>query len=441
MLAVSWAHGQCEVGKLSASDGAVADQFGFDTALDRNVAIVGSIRDDDNGEDAGAAYVFRFDGANWVREAKLLASDGESGDEFGISVGVSGNVAIVGTRGSGAAYVFHYRGSRWHEQARLEPTDPGGVTFGTAVAIHDNVVVVGRTHDDENGSGSGSVYVFEYDGTRWVERTKILPSDGAAFDQFGYAVYLNESGLVVGAQHDSDNGTQSGSAYVFRRSPDGWLEEAKFIAPDGGINDSFGKSVAIDGNAVVIGANAFNDDGVRSGAAYAYRRSGAMWRFERKLVPPAGEQFDWFGVSVALNGDLAMIGASGDDSNGISSGAVYVYRYRGTDWRLQAKLLASDGAPGDRLGYAIAASGKLIIAGARTENDDTAEGSAYVFRVTGCSPDLSADSEFDELDLANLVRQWGSCGEGCSADLEADGMVNAQDLHRLIAGFWRLLPR
>jgi len=209
--------------KLLASDGAADDRFGDSVSISGNVALVGAELDDDKGTDSGSAYVFRWSGGSWVEEQKLLASDGAADDRFGSSVSISGNVALVGAEldddkgtDSGSAYVFRWNGSSWLEEQKLLASDGAGSDyFGSSVSISGNVALVGAYLDDDNGTYSGSAYVFRWNGSSWVEEQKLLASDGAADDRFGDSVSISGDMALVGAFWDDDNGTDSGSAYVF----------------------------------------------------------------------------------------------------------------------------------------------------------------------------------------------------------------------------------
>jgi len=210
--------------------------------------------------------------------AKLVASDGYSGDEFGHSVAISGNYAIVG------AY-----------------------------------------HDDDDGESSGSAYIFERSGSGWVEQAKLTASDGTAGDWFGYSVAISGDYAIVGAFFDDAKGSSSGSAYIFERSSSGWVEQAKLTASDGYQSDYFGRSVAINGDYAIVGAYYDDDNGSCSGSAYIFERSGSGWVEQAKLTASDGYNYDYFGYSVALSGNYAIFGAYGDDDDGSYSGSAYVF--------------------------------------------------------------------------------------------------------------------
>ncbi len=153
---------------------------------------------------------------------KLLASDGTAGDIFGYSAAISGDTTVIAAvydddnGNSGSAYVFRYNGSMWVEEAKLLPSDGAQDDhFGWPVAVSGDITVSGASSDDDNGTGSGSAYVFRYNGSTWVEEAKLLPSDGAQDNHFGYSVGISDGKAVIGAIGDDDNGPSSGSAYIF----------------------------------------------------------------------------------------------------------------------------------------------------------------------------------------------------------------------------------
>ncbi len=204
--------------------------------------------------------------------------------------------------------------------------------FGTSVAISGDTVVVGAYVDDDNGNNSGSAYIYERNARgKLVLVEKIVASDGAAGDHFGYSVAISGDTVVVGANLDDDNGSSSGSAYIFDRNeggPDNWGEVTKIVASDGAISDQFGKSVAISENTVVVGAFEDDDNGNRSGSAYIFERNEGgpdNWGEVTKILPSNGAAEDRFGVSVAISGDTVVVGAYRSDARGSDSGSAYIF--------------------------------------------------------------------------------------------------------------------
>jgi hypothetical protein len=431
--------------KFCASDGAVEDHFGYSVAIDGNTALVGAERDDDNGSYSGSAYIFRFNGSNWVEEAKLLASDGAAYDCFGYSVAIDGNTALVGApydndkgSASGSAYIFRFNGSTWVQQAKLLASDGAASdVFGYSVAIDGNTALVGARYDDDNGSYSGSAYIFRFNGSNWVQEAKLLASDGATYDYFGYSVAIDGNTALVGADGDDDHGYDSGSAYIFRFNGSNWVQEAKLLASDGAAYDYFGISVAIDGNSALVGAHYDDDKGYDSGSAYIFRFNGSSWVQEAKLLASDGAAYDYFGHSVAIDGNTALVGADGDDDKGSNSGSAYIFRFNGSTWVEKTKLLALDGAAWDEFGYSVAIDGSTALVGAYGDDDNgSLSGSTYVFpTIPG---DLDGDGLVNFFDYSLLAEQWLDLPGQPSADVApcgGDCIIDQQDL-KILCEHW-----
>jgi hypothetical protein len=309
---------------------------------------------------------------------KLLASDGVADQLFGHSVSVSGGVAVIGSFGSVSADVYRIDGNDWVEEQKLLPSDGGGSVFRSSVAVSGDVAVVG------NWSGIGSAYVYRFNGADWIEEQKLLPSDGAVGDGFGEAVAISGDVALIGAPGDDDTGLSSGSAYVYRFDGGVWVEEQKLLGTGGAPFDLFGRSVAVSGDVAVIGAGGHDENGVNSGAGYVYRFNGGVWVEEQKLLASDGAAGDQFGDqdSVAVSGDVAVIGAFGASS---FTGAAYVYRFDGGVWVEEQKLLGAGGVQDDVFGASVAVAGDVAVIGAPgpfTTGVDR-PGSAYVYRFNG----------------------------------------------------------
>jgi hypothetical protein len=375
---------------------------------DGSTALVGA-RGDENpfGASGGSAYVFTRGSDGWSQQAKLSAGDGGPFDVFGSVVALSGDesTALVGAHndenphgdGGGSAYVFTRVVDTWPQQAKLTASDGGpGDSFGWSVALSgDGSTALAGAPNDENphGDAGGSAYVFVRGEGTWRQTAKLSASDGGPGDFFGSSVALSGDGstaLVAASSDENPNGDESGSAYVFTRGSDGWEEQAKISAGDGGPGDSFGGSVALsdDGATALVGASHDeNPNGDDSGSAYLFTRTNGGWSQQAKLSAGDGDPHDRFGVAVALSGDAdrALVGALGDEHpNGSNAGSAYVFARADGDWVQWAKLAAQDGISGDQFGrrVALSADGSTALVGAAW-NDDVAVnvGSAYVFDV------------------------------------------------------------
>ncbi len=424
--------------KLLADDGAAEDNFGRSVAISGETAIVGAIWDDENGHGAGSAYL--FDTTTGRQIAKLLPNDGAELNTFGASVAISATTAIVGApldddngSYSGSAYLFDTTTGR--QIAKLLPNDGAAEDFfGTSVAISGTTAIVGASGDDDNGNASGSAYLF--DTTTGRQIAKLLPNDGAFSDFFGHSVAISGATAIVGAHMDDDNGSASGSAYLFDTTTGAQI--AKLLPDDGAEGDWFGFSVAISGATAIVGAFLDDDNGNTSGSAYLFdTTTGAQIA---KFLADDGAADDRFGFSVAISGPTAIVGAYVDDDNGNWSGSAYLFD--ATTGRQITKLLPDDGAADDLFGVSVAISGATAIVGAYLDDDNgTDSGSAYLFDASFCPWDLDDNEVVGVSDLLSLLGSWGPCPPkgDCPADFDNSGDVGVKDLCILL-GNWGPCP-
>ncbi len=373
--------------KLTASDAAIYDYFGYSVALSGETVVVGAYGDDNPKFNSGSAYVFVRNGTIWTQQQELTASDATVGDYVGYSVGISGDTIVVGAYANddaGSTYMFVRNGTTWTLQQKLTASDAAAWdSFGYSVGISGETVVVGARSDDDGGSNSGSAYVFVRSGTIWTQQQKLTASDAAEGDQFGTSVTISGNTVVVGAGFDDDGGSASGSVYVFVRNGTTWTEEQKLTASDAAAGDLFGVPVAISEETVVAGAFHDDDGGGDSGSAYVFVRDGAIWTQQQKLTASDATSNDRFGVSVALSGEAIVVGTHFDDDAGTNSGSAYVFVRDGTTWTQEQKLTASDAAADDQFGISVAISGETAVVGAYGDDDGgSASGSAYVYDLS-----------------------------------------------------------
>ena len=380
-----------ETAKFTASDAAARDHFGHSVSVYNTTAVIGAHGDDDNGPISGSAYVFEYSSGTWTQKAKLVADDGAAYDYFGRSVSVYNNTAVIGADGDddngsyfSSAYVFEYSSGTWTQKAKLVADDAAAYDyFGRSVSVYNNTAVIGAYADDDNGPTSGSAYVFEYSSGTWTQKAKLVADDAAARDHFGRSVSVYNNTAVIGADGDDDNGPTSGSAYVFEYSSGTWTQKAKLVADDAAARDHFGRSVSVYGNTAVIGAYADDDNGSYSGSAYVFEYSSGTWTQKAKLVADDGAAYDRFGRSVSVYGNTAVIGAYYDDDNGSYSGSAYVFEYSSGTWTQKAKLVADDAAARDHFGRSVSVYNNTAVIGADGDDDNGSySGSAYVFTIS-----------------------------------------------------------
>ncbi len=450
-------------GYLKASNTQSSDEFGFSVAVSGNTAVVGARYEDGNNNtvvDSGAAYVFVRDNGSWSPQAYLKPLNSETYDYFGVAVAISGDVIVVGApyedgennilNNTGTAYIFVRNGATWTEQARLRALYPDADDhFGTSVGISGDMVVVGAPDEDSNGTNAannslasaGAAYVFTRDGSAWDQTAYLKASNTDPGDQFGSAVAISGDTIVVGSPKEEgsatgvdgivdDNATGAGAAYAYFNDGSGWSDPSYLKASNTGNQDHFGAAVAISGDTIVVGAaeedgnatgvdgNANDNSANAAGAAYVFFRSGGEWNPQSYLKASNTEAGDYFGNSVAVSGDAIVVGAYRESSNatGIggdqtnnsanSSGAAYTYVRNGANWSFDAYVKASNTGQADKFGYATAISGNLMVIGAYSEgsnatgvdgdqsnNAASSAGAAYAFLF----------SEGPKLDLVKSV--------------------------------------
>jgi hypothetical protein len=359
--------------ELTATGGAALDLFGWSVALSGDTALIGAWGTN-NG--LGAAYVLVRRGTTWTRQATLTTADGAQGDQFGISVALSGDTALIGAgdqnnNGIEAAYVFVRRGTTWIRQAELTAAADG---FGLSVALSGDTALIGASRKNYQ---TGAAYVFGRHGTTWTRQATLTAAHGAQGDGFGVSVALSGDTALIGAESANHD---RGAAYAFARHGTTWTRQATLTAAHGGQEDHFGASVALSGDTALIGAENANNG---LGAAYMFGRRGTTWTQQATLTAAHGAQGDGFGVSVALSGDTALIGAYGTNHN---IGAAYVFGRRGSTWARQVTLTAAHGARDDVFGISVALGGSTAVIGAPVNlfaNTKIRSGAAYVFGQNG----------------------------------------------------------
>jgi hypothetical protein len=385
--------------KLLAADGAQDDHFGCSVSISGDHAIVGAYYDDDKGANSGSVYMFELVSGTWTQKAKLTASDGAAGDEFGYSVCISGDRAIVGAhydddRGanSGSVYMFELVSGTWTQKTKLTASDgAAGDEFGKSVSMSGDRAVVGSKYDADKGTNSGSAYIYELVSSTWTFKQKLTASDGAAYDYFGSAVAINGDLAIIGAPGDSDHGSQSGSAYVFVRGASTWTQAQKLTASDGAASDNFGQSISISADHAIIGAPFKDAEALHSGSAYVFELNGSTWTERQRLGASDADPGEYFGESVSISGDRAIVSAAWDDEKARYAGAAYLFELLGGSWVQKQKLVASDAAASAFFGSSVSVSGDRAIIGAYTDDDKgAASGSAYVTDLTLAPGDVAA---------------------------------------------------
>ena len=326
-----------QVQKLTASNGTAYSYFGASITISGDLALVGARGASPHGNFSGAVYAFARGADGVWNEAQILdASDGAAGNFFGWSVALNGAAAIIGARGNGddpnfpgASYVFT-RGTdgQWVQQQKLTATDgEGGDEFGFSVALFDETALIGAPGENEKGSLAGAAYLFVRDADgQWVQQQKLTSNDGASGDEFGDSVALLGNAAFIGAPFAESlvgaTEEHTGAVYVYGPETESsgalWKETQKLTADDGKSGDEFGGSVAATEMAIMIGAQYAVVNGSSRGASYVFTRvqeseTSVSWTEHQKILAKDGASGDSFGASVALRDEWAVVGSPLDD--------------------------------------------------------------------------------------------------------------------------------
>lgn len=432
---------------LAASNRGANDYFGTAVAISGDTMVVGAPFEDGSStgvgtpndgvaNNAGAAYVYvRDEDGNWTQEAYLKASNTGAEDQFGFSVAISGDTIVVGAfaeaskstgpnsaqndntaKNAGAAYVFVRENSTWTQEAYLKASNTEAADlFGYAVAIEGETIVVGAigeasinsSSSDNTAPQAGAAYVFTRNGTQWSQDQYLKASNPNKADLFGISVGISGETIVVGASGESsssvndqanNSAVSSGAAYVFKLDDSGsWEQDGYLKASNAGASDQFGRSVAVSGNTIVVGA--YQEDSKtaptdnlasNSGAAYLFVRGSTKWTEDSILKPSNTAASDNFGISVAINEDALVVGASGRASK---TGTAYNYNRVAGEWTEDAILTADPASnAADNFGAAVAISFDTSVVGAFGEKEVggpalTLAGAVYAFE--GLGPQVS----------------------------------------------------
>lgn len=424
----AWAEEQ----KMLGPDGAAGDGLGRSVAISGDTAIVGAPGAGPAEGRPGAAYVYTRSGGAWTERQVITASDGAAGDSFGASVTMSGDTAVIGAPGddtpgtpvTGAAYVFVRSGGIWTEQAKLTTSHASARGLGVSVSVDADTALVGT-----NQGTARSVHVFVRTGTGWVEQQTIEePNADTPDNSFGDSLAVSGDTALVSSERDN---TATGSAFVFVRSAGNWTHQQRLTASDGVANDYFGHSVALSGDSALVAAPE-EDRGATStsneGSVYVFTRAGGAWSERQKLFASDGGANDFFGEALAMSGDTAVMGALGDDTAaGNDAGSAYSFTRFGSVWTEQHKLIPSDGSAGDRFGDSVSVGGGLALVGAPF--DDTLKGmdsgAGYAFLLPApTNPDTDGDGVPNSADNCPDMPNPGQ------EDQDGDGTGDACDPDR-----------
>lgn len=389
-------------------EGVSEDAYGAAIAISGNTVAVGAPDRDDIGSNSGAVYIYVNDNGAWTLEQKLIPKDGATNDNFGFSLALEGNRLLIGSRRggsggapqSGAVYIYERSGKVWTRTKKLDPANTGFEDFfGYAVALHQDYALVGAPQLDNAGAKTGAAFLYQYNGTDWVQLKQFLPATGTANDFYGAAVALlpptgafSVTALVAAWDDDQAPGENDGAVYAYV-DPDpvnngqSWGLQAKLVASDQTPGDTFGFALSAAGQRAYISAPFRSDTCDNSGAVYVFNRHSGVWCEEAIITPYDKNAGQFFGYSVAGLKETVAIGSAYDDDGGDYSGSAYVYSYKDSNWEPQLKFVPDGTSPLQLVGFSVAMDGDKVATGALGDiTNNINSGSAYVFSATGAAP-------------------------------------------------------
>lgn len=416
--------------KMVLDNRATADQLGYSVAIDGDYAVVGAnLEDEDASEsnymvNSGAVGIFKKTADGWVQVQKIVASDRQENDHFGISVAISGDYIVVGAYWedhnvaggdsltyAGSAYIFKNNSGTWSEVQKIVASDRDASDyFGCDVAISGDYILVGAYGEDEDVAGSntlssaGAVYVFKNTSGTWSQVQKMVASDRASSDNFGRRLAMDGDYAIVSAwqeDHDASGNNylpQAGSAYILKNNSGTWSEVQKIVSSDRGSSDYFGTDVQISGDYAIVGAYKEDHDVSGSntmsmaGSAYIFKNNSGTWSQQQKIIASDRLASDWYGFTVAISGDYAIVGAykEDEDTSGANTlgeaGSAYIYKLNGSTWSQVQKIVPDVRAAYDHFAYSVALNGGHAVFGTYSHSLDSnganslgSAGAAYVF--------------------------------------------------------------
>ncbi len=375
---------------LVAFNGQLNDHFGYAVGISDQFGqyiMISSPKDDEVGNDSGTVHYFEHF-SNYFETSQINAYEWTQDDQFGTTVSISGNRALVGAPkdndfgyDSGSVYIYDFNNGKWHLTAKLLPEDGlSNQLFGFSVSLSGNRALIGAQNDSEHEIYSGAAYVFELVNDKWVQTNKLKASDARFRAYFGRSVSLSGSRALVGAFRDGEAGVNAGAAYVFDLVNDKWLETDKLIASSTNIGDYFGGSVSLDNDQALIGARFDESNGDDSGSAYVFTFSQGIWSEADHLTPFDIQVGDEFGGSVDIKGNRILVGAPDEGVFGNSTGAAYIFEFDGLGWHEVKKLVPLDGDNQDKFGCSVSLGEELAFVGSCENNENGNDsGATYVY--------------------------------------------------------------
>lgn len=328
------ADGFQQVKKIFPDDGGVEEFFGYSISSFNYWVITGAHHDSDFGASSGGAYILNKSlNNNWSFYQKLLPFDASEADEFGKTVDIYQDYIVScsyldddGGTNSGSVYIYKWNGESWEHNNKINASDPEPYSqFGLALDLFKDKLIVGSPFKNSCGSNCGAAYIYELVNEKWEETAILIPDDLNERDEFGIYVKINDNYAFISSTKDDGQGENSGSVYIYKKENHSWNFLQKLFAFDGEAGDAFGVAIDISDSLAIIGSYFDDDNGTNSGSVYVYKIINDNWTFIKKILPDDGDESDAFGSSISINENRVLIGSYSDDDNGFFSGAAYLF--------------------------------------------------------------------------------------------------------------------
>jgi len=409
--------------KLTAADTKKNHELGYSVAMDGDTILAGAPFSG-GGFAVGAAYAFVRSGKTWNQQAKLMAADAYTHAFFGVDLALSGDHALVLATNrfdEEELYAFARKGGSWSQTQKLVLLKHDSWNDPTpSIAMDGDTAVVGMPPEAPSYKwDAGAAYIMVRSGKTWSQQAKLLSPSPGANDFLGRAVAIEGDRVAVGAPGDDPSGADVGAIHVFSRSGTQWTHEQK-LTPPAGTACWLGEAVALSGDTVLAGCPKGRYQGKWTGSAILYRRASTTWKFQQEIGPADGALARKFGASVAMRGNMALVGDPDNRTNALEAGAAYIFVRNGVTWRQRHKLVATKGQKKDSLGNAVALGKGWAVMGARGDSEKAKFAGAVLLH------DMAAGGKADET-CANLAAGTicRPVAGGCDVAERCDGVSPA----------------
>ena len=435
----------CQVDLPLSNEATPEAMIGTSVAMDGAWLAVGAPLDTGLAWASGTVYVYQWTDGEWVLESRLMAEDGDIGDMLGVSVDLLGDTIIAGAwfdnddgSNSGAAYVFQRDGAEgWSQIQKLVMPDAAPEdAFGRTVALGEDFCAVGAPLDDDQGSSSGSVVVFDRQGLNpWTYATKLLHPGGASGDELGLSLAVDGNRVLAGAPWSN---LGRGEIHLWQRLGSNWTHDLHMTNGSiGSPDDYFGFSVALEGNRMAAGCYRDDTYGEDAGSIWIMEKVFDGWAFAN-YPPPEPQAGAQYGVSLALSGERLLVGARFGMVDSVMTGRAYLLGLEDFQWPLLETLDGEGLVAEAEFGWAVAMQSERAVVGSPYQPTiGDLDGWNGLINGCDCPGDVDGDGQVGVNDMLAVLDAWGDCPEPCDADVDDNGTVDVNDVLFIIS-MWAL---